>query len=112
MMRYALPSPPWSAFAVPTFKSFVDLHRIGVDDLAAKLFGQGHGKSGFAGGGGPADSDHAAVLDKASKLFFQLLPGDFQHAGTAVGAKRRDGAVHDVLGQCQHLAPRRSCLPP
>ena len=42
-------------------------------------------------------------LDKSAKLLFQLLPGDFQHAGAAMRAERRHCAVHNVLGQRQHF---------
>ena len=36
----------------------VDLHRVGVDDLAAEALGEVEGEVGLAGGGGPDDRDH------------------------------------------------------
>ena len=47
-------------------------------------------------------------LDKSAKLLFQLLPGDFQYAGPPVRAERRDRAVHDALGQREHLGGVRA----
>ena len=47
-------------------------------------------------------------LDKSAKLLFQLLPGDFQYAGPPVRAERRDCAVHDALGQREHLGGVRA----
>ena len=41
-------------------KTFVDLHRIGADDLTAKLLGQRNAQRGLAGGGGAYHSHHGS----------------------------------------------------
>lgn len=67
MMGYAVHFS-FCDLAAPDVESFVDLPRIGGDDLAANPFGKRNRIIGFAGGSGAADDDyfregrHGAIL--------------------------------------------------
>ncbi len=77
-------------FGSANIQPSIDLHGIRTDDLAAKAFGQGDRECGFTIAVGPPMATTrglAALCCKTSKLFFQLLPGQLQHAGAAMGHK-------------------------
>ena len=69
-------------------KTFVNLHRIGADDLTAELLGQCNTQRGLAGSVGPTTASTGCfLLHDPSKLLFQLLPGQFKNTRPTMGQK-------------------------
>ena len=82
-------------------QTLVDLHGVRADYFAPELFGQRYAQAVLPVAG-PTTATTGCLYD-ASKLLFQLLSGQLEHAGAAVRAERRHFAGNDLFGQRQQL---------